>query len=432
MKKRICTILLAAVLMVSLLTPAAAAGKCGIYGAYSDLLSSRLEEVGYLPPSQIRTLTGSYDFYPDGAGVVYARLIDFEGDGVEELFLVESVRNKSVSFTERYDLVWTVYVPGGKGVQKLANGKLNLPQWGDYFGFATDGTGKSYFMEKLSNSAGLDCPLTFYTIENGKWVTTEFLQLIRYDWSGTVGDDFYHSSTGSISQRSINGDSVTKEVYDARKAAMTARGSEKYAASVYTSAGQLLPDSTPQAVLTDLRILMEEARRPAAWAAEAVEAAIGDGIVEETLQCDYDLPITRAEFCSLAVGFYESRMGEEIRGRMEFTDTDDENVQKMGAMGVVTGVGEGRFDPDGVLTREAAAVILMRLAASMGMPFPDAAPTFADQAAISPWALAQVGQAQAAGVMNGMGGNRFSPKTFYTREQSIVTIMRLDAILYEN
>ena len=41
------------------------------------------------------------------------------------------------------------------------------------------------------------------------------------------------------------------------------------------------------------------------------------------------------------------------------------------------------------------------------------------------WAVDAVGQMQATGVMNGVGENTFAPDEDYTREQSIVTIMRL-------
>jgi len=75
--------------------------------------------------------------------------------------------------------------------------------------------------------------------------------------------------------------------------------------------------------------------------------------------------------------------------------------------------------------REQAAVIVSRLAEAIGHPFPQASPTFADNAAISPWALQQTGQAQAAGIMEGVGDNRFNPSGTFTREQSIITMLRL-------
>jgi len=51
--------------------------------------------------------------------------------------------------------------------------------------------------------------------------------------------------------------------------------------------------------------------------------------------------------------------------------------------------------------------------------------TFADSGSVSSWASEAVGQMQATGIMNGVGNNMFSPKYPYTREQSIITVLRL-------
>lgn len=167
---------------------------------------------------------------------------------------------------------------------------------------------------------------------------------------------------------------------------------------------------------------------PSGWAAESVNAAISAGLVPDGLCGAYTQPITRAEFCALAVAMYESAAGEEISGRAEFSDTDDVNVQKMASLGVVNGVDakKGLFDPTGKLTREQAAVILARLAAAMGNPLPDSAVDFSDSGSISSWALEAVGQVKSIGVMSGVGGGKFSPGSEYTREQSIITVKRLD------
>ena len=164
---------------------------------------------------------------------------------------------------------------------------------------------------------------------------------------------------------------------------------------------------------------------PSVWAQEMVNTAIENNLVPQHLQSHYTQATTRAEFTALAVALYESVMGYEITGRMQFDDTDDVNVQKMGALGVVLGVGGGNFAPNDTLTREQAAVILARLANAMDKPLPEDAASFNDNASIAPWAIVQVGQMQAAGIMDGVGGGMFEPQGPYTREQSIVTLLRL-------
>ena len=91
----------------------------------------------------------------------------------------------------------------------------------------------------------------------------------------------------------------------------------------------------------------------------------------------------------------------------------------------MTGVGDNKFDPDAQLTREQAAVMLARLSDAIDKPFPVQAATFADNAQMSSWALESVGRVQAAGIMGGVGNNTFAPKDPYTREQSIITVMRM-------
>ena len=125
------------------------------------------------------------------------------------------------------------------------------------------------------------------------------------------------------------------------------------------------------------------------------------------------------------MALYEKVTGAEIAGRQHFQDTADVNVEKLASLGVVSGVGGGRFAPDQPLTREQAAVMLAQLARAMGKPLDAYEATFGDRSKISSWALAAVGQVQGGGVMSGTGGNLFSPSGTYTREQSILTMQRL-------
>ena len=163
---------------------------------------------------------------------------------------------------------------------------------------------------------------------------------------------------------------------------------------------------------------------PSSWAADSVNAAIAAGIVPDSLQSKYTQATTRAEFCALAVTLYESVYGE-ITERSKFTDTNDVNVEKAAGLGIVNGVGDNQFGPEQKLTREQAATMLSRLANAMGKPLAEQPAAFADNANVSSWAADAVGQMQATGIMTGAGDNTFAPQADYTREQSILTMMRL-------
>ena len=165
--------------------------------------------------------------------------------------------------------------------------------------------------------------------------------------------------------------------------------------------------------------------RPTEWAETKIYRAILLDLVPNSLQSLYKQTITRAEFCALAVALYEKNKIEDITERVQFTDTDDVNVEKMAAVGVVFGVSPGKFAPNSDLTREQAATMLTRLANAIGKPLDKKEAIFADNSSISDWALEAIGQMQAAGIMNGVSPDTFAPKSAYTREQSIVTILRM-------
>ncbi|MCL2362149.1 MAG: S-layer homology domain-containing protein [Defluviitaleaceae bacterium] len=166
------------------------------------------------------------------------------------------------------------------------------------------------------------------------------------------------------------------------------------------------------------------------WARDSISLAVNRGLVPESLQSNYRLTTTRAEFAALAAALYTSIAGD-ITGRVTFTDTTDINVEKMAYLGVVQGVGRNLFAPDREITRQEAAVFLMRLVNAIGHQLPHQASTFADNQNISSWAMEGVGQMQASGIMSGVSGNRFSPQGPYTREQSIVTMLRVYTVIYE-
>ncbi|MCL2565043.1 MAG: S-layer homology domain-containing protein [Defluviitaleaceae bacterium] len=173
---------------------------------------------------------------------------------------------------------------------------------------------------------------------------------------------------------------------------------------------------------------------PSSWADESVERADDLGLLPAPFRSGFERNTTRAEFATIAVALYE-HFNEPITGRITFTDTTDTNVEKAAYLGIVSGVGDNRFDPDVALTREQAAVMLVRLwgliqrnsdielPAMLDLPYLPG--VFTDYEQISTWAFNGVASAYGLRIMNGVGNNLFAPRQQYTREQSIVTIMRM-------
>ena len=80
------------------------------------------------------------------------------------------------------------------------------------------------------------------------------------------------------------------------------------------------------------------------------------------------------------------------------------------------------FTPNGEFSREQAATMIMNTCRAIGANVKTSpASSFTDIGATSDWAVDGVNFCFANGIMNGTGNNMFSPKTNYTREQSIMT-----------
>ena len=114
-----------------------------------------------------------------------------------------------------------------------------------------------------------------------------------------------------------------------------------------------------------------------------------------------------------------------------FIDCDDAfdptscRVTLASVVGLVKGVGNGKFAPAKEITREEAAVMLTRAYTVIGGELPAASLSYADAASVSDWAEESVAAVTALGVMQGVGDNRFDPAGTYTAEQCIATFLRL-------
>lgn len=174
------------------------------------------------------------------------------------------------------------------------------------------------------------------------------------------------------------------------------------------------------------------------WAEKAITDAINRGYMPPTLAYNYRSNITRREYCRLAMAAYEHINGA-YRGDAftdkhisPFNDVDDCYVSAAADLGIVNGMGNGSFEPDRFITRQEAAVLLCNLAGIIDRDTDiQSVSAFADDTSIADWAKASVYEIcgikshNGDGVMVGVGNNRFSPTTQYTRQQAVVTIYRL-------
>jgi len=273
----------------------------------------------------------------------------------------------------------------------------------------------------------------FEEITNTKSLISQAIEKAKEALFKAAGAAAKESAAGKIGGMvAAAADAVNSAVAEAEAAIAAAEAAGSVADTI---ADSLIAKLTEKTVSLDIAVAEteKEDQLPAplsldtagVWARDDIRAAVSQNLVPATLRDKYTVNITRAEFCALAVALYEVIMGREITGREKFIDTTDVNVEKAAFINVVNGVGGGRFDPNAGLTREQAAAMLSRLAVAVGKPLARKAASFADNAQIEEWAFNAVGQVQEANIMRGVGDNRFAPKDPYTREQSIVTILRL-------
>ena len=163
------------------------------------------------------------------------------------------------------------------------------------------------------------------------------------------------------------------------------------------------------------------------WALPQVNQAIDAGLMTYGDYANLQSNACRGEFAALAVRLYETITGETapLPETSPFEDTEDQAVLKANALGLINGVSGTRFAAYDNLTREQAATILARLAEKVGYKLPAQALAFDDKGSVSSWAADAVGGVSAAGIMNGIGGNRFDPKGVFTREQAVLTVLRM-------
>lgn len=223
-----------------------------------------------------------------------------------------------------------------------------------------------------------------------------------------------------------------------------------------------------------------------AWAKPEVENAIETGFVPLSFRDNYKRNITRGEFAKLAMFFLSVQYGypgvpivklwspaepndneyfsrefmnaycysRKDRNGNSFADINvgeayvynnnreilldvtpfsdvNENIdlgfiERAYHLGIVNGISETEFKPDGEITRQEAAAMLMRVYKNYTqMEKISGEFKFSDDKDIAEWAQEDVYSINSLGIMQGVGENIFDPLNGYTVEQAIITFWRL-------
>lgn len=163
------------------------------------------------------------------------------------------------------------------------------------------------------------------------------------------------------------------------------------------------------------------------WAKDQVAKASANGLVPDGLGDDYSANATRAQFAAIAVKLYEAMSGKTApsAGETPFTDTADPAVLQAAELNFVSGMGDGTFAPNALVTREQAAVILSQVYLKVGGSIGAMRSTFADNDSISEWAKLRVAFMSKKGIISGVGDNIFNPQGNASIEQALSISLRM-------
>ena len=172
------------------------------------------------------------------------------------------------------------------------------------------------------------------------------------------------------------------------------------------------------------------------WYYKAVMALYSKGMIAGTDETHFspDMTTTRSQIVQM---LYRMAGSAEPAKTGIFTDVTDQWFAKAvnwaGGTGLVSGTGDGRFDPDGTLTREQLAVILYNavkllpdaLSVSNVTTGKDDLSAFADGSDVSAWAKKQVAWAVEKGLITGIREGEttlLAPQGECTRSQLVVML----------
>ena len=177
------------------------------------------------------------------------------------------------------------------------------------------------------------------------------------------------------------------------------------------------------------------------WAYDEVVKSIEADLIPVSLQNQYKTNISRSDFAALVVTLLEQASGKDINTLVKeetgktiselvksypFTDTTSSDVLAANALGIISGRGNGIFDPYASITRQEAAALLMRIGKYMGKTDVEtSSASFTDSSAIQSYAIEAVNYVNSLGVMKGTSDTTFSPNGTYTRQQAYITALRL-------
>jgi pectate lyase/pectin methylesterase-like acyl-CoA thioesterase/fibronectin type 3 domain-containing protein len=168
------------------------------------------------------------------------------------------------------------------------------------------------------------------------------------------------------------------------------------------------------------------------WAAKDTEMLAAKGIIDGIADNRFapEGVLTRAEIAALlvrAAGLDEKALSAGAMNDVRADDWYAGYVQAAVSAGLIDGYEDGTFRAGAAVTREELAVLLTRALKLAGRSAEETgagAAAFTDSTSVSAWAQDAVRAAQAAGLVNGLEDGSFRPQAQATRAEAAVMIKR--------
>jgi hypothetical protein len=371
-----------------------------------------------------------------------------EYDG-EKTFLLNTEKRDSLVENEAImlsDEFWNVQVPMGR-------------------------LGFTYKNIKLDNDAGGTEYITLPNPQNAKITTTGILSDENMKKAGienyaviTVGTNSYYWNRQTHPDQNIKFDTDNSQMiieYDGYNVYINIKGnsfiettvndttanetSTESTTATETSTENTTTGTTQFTQTTTVTTVNNVKDSPSSWAKDEITEAVNKGILPEQFQNNYTKPITREDFCSLIINTLRVQNPEILNSAdttgISFTDTSNYDVKVASALGIVAGVGNNKFNPNGEITRQEAARMLYMAATvserienvegyfnwrfidsnkKLNYPY-----MFDDISKFEYWASLGIQYCYQNEIMFGVGQNNFDPLGNYTREQAYLTALRL-------
>ncbi|WP_339279286.1 S-layer homology domain-containing protein [Paenibacillus sp. FSL W8-1187] len=255
------------------------------------------------------------------------------------------------------------------------------------------------------------------------------VQVSQQEWDYTANAFTVTPAVGvAVSAGSVT---VTTDAYGNASFPALPAGSYELTVTGYSpsKAPSVLKHAVPLTV-GSTKIKFADEKKIAPWALKSVKDGYASGLLSGTGTGEAPTfspkdRLTRAQFAALAVRLLGLDAGFDAAAP-SFSDVKagswyEGAVRAAAAQGIVSGTGDGKFQPDAPVTRQDMAVILARVLKLDATAAGDG--SIRDLAAASAYARGSIAAVHASGLMVGDSAGSFQPKAQVSREMAAVAIV---------